>query len=87
MGTGTNSMEWLDVAIQISGLKEKDTFNAAYRIANHLLRFYKDSVLAACKTQAMALGKNPWPDGGACCSRAQFLDKESEMWDMESLLE
>jgi hypothetical protein len=46
-----NSKEWLDAAIQISGLKQNDTFNAAYRIANHLLRFYKDSVLAACETQ------------------------------------
>ena len=47
----SNSKEWLDAAIQISGSKENDTFKAAYRIANHLLRFYKDSVLAACKTQ------------------------------------
>jgi hypothetical protein len=39
------------MAIQISGSKQNDTFNAAYRIANHLLRFYKDSVLAACETQ------------------------------------
>ena len=46
-----NSKEWLDAAIRISGSKQNDTFNAAYRIANHLLRFYKDSVLAACETQ------------------------------------
>ncbi len=35
-----NLKEWLDVAIQISGSKQNDTFNAAYHIANHLLRFY-----------------------------------------------
>ena len=46
-----NSKEGLDAAIHISGPKQNDTFNAAYRVANHLLRFYKDSVLAACKTQ------------------------------------
>jgi len=34
-----NSKELLDAAIQISGSKQNDTFNAAYRIANHLLRF------------------------------------------------
>ena len=52
-----NSKEWLDTAIQISGSKQNDTFNAAYRIANHLLRFYKDSVLAACETQNVPVCK------------------------------
>ena len=46
-----HSKEWLDAAIKISGSNEASTFNAAYRIANHLFRFYKDSVLAACETQ------------------------------------
>ncbi len=46
-----HSKEWLDVAIKISGSKKESTFNAAYPIANHLLHFYKDSVLAACETQ------------------------------------
>jgi len=50
-----NTKEWLDVAIRISGSKEGDTFNSAYRIANHLWRFYKDSVLAACETQRIAV--------------------------------
>jgi len=52
-----NSKEWLDAAIQISGSKQNDRFNAAYRIANHLLRFYKDSVLAACETQKVPVCK------------------------------
>jgi hypothetical protein len=52
-----NSKEWLDAAIQISGSKQNDTFNAAYRIANHLLRFYKDSVLDACETQKVPVCK------------------------------
>jgi hypothetical protein len=43
--------EWLDAAIQISRSKHKSTFESAYRIANHLIRFYKDSVVAACETQ------------------------------------
>ena len=52
-----STKEWLDIAIGISGSKEGDTFNSAYRIANHLLRFYKDSVLAACETQRIAVCK------------------------------
>jgi hypothetical protein len=46
-----NTKEWLDVAIKIAASKHKTTYEAAYRIANHLCRFYKDSVLAACETQ------------------------------------
>ena len=52
-----NLKEWLDAAIQISGSKQNDTFNAAYRKANHLLRFYKDSVLAACEMQKVPVCK------------------------------
>jgi hypothetical protein len=43
-----NSKEWLDVAIKVAGTKHGGTYEAAYRISNHLLRFYRDSVLAAC---------------------------------------
>jgi hypothetical protein len=38
-------------------IEANDTFNAAYRIANHLLRFCKDSVLAACETQKVPVCK------------------------------
>jgi hypothetical protein len=50
-----NSKEWLDAAIQIAGSKHKGTFESAYRMANHLLRFYKDSVIAACETQRIPI--------------------------------
>jgi hypothetical protein len=49
--------EWLDIAIRISGSKEGDTYNLAYHIANHLWRFYKDSVLSACEAQRIAVCK------------------------------
>ncbi len=35
-----NSKEWLDVAIKVARTKHGGTFEAAYRISNHLLRFY-----------------------------------------------
>ncbi len=49
-----NSKEWLDAAIKAARTKHKGTYEAAYRISNHLLRFYRDSVLAACETQMSA---------------------------------
>ena len=65
-----NTKEWLDVAIRISGSKEGDTFNSAYRIANHLWRFYKDSVLAACETQRIAVCKPMTATGFAAMMKA-----------------
>ena len=50
-----NSKEWLDVAIKIAASKHKTSYEAAYHIANHLCRFYKDSVLAACETQKIVV--------------------------------
>jgi len=52
-----NSKEWLDVAIKVAGTKHGGTYEAAYRISNHLLRFYRDSVLAACETQRIPVSK------------------------------
>jgi hypothetical protein len=52
-----STKEWLDIAIRISGSKEGDTFNSAYRITNHLWCFYKDTVLAACEKQRIAMCK------------------------------
>jgi hypothetical protein len=46
-----NSKEWLDTAIEISGSKDGGTFESAYRITNHIIRYYHDSFLAACETQ------------------------------------
>jgi hypothetical protein len=52
-----NSKEWLDVAIQIAGSKNYGTFEAAYCIVNQLLRFYRDSIIAACETQRVPICK------------------------------
>jgi len=52
-----NSKEWIDAAIKVDGTKHKRTYEGAYRISNHLLRFYRDSVLAACETQRIPVSK------------------------------
>jgi hypothetical protein len=52
-----NSKEWLDTAIQINGSKHGGTFESAYRITNHIIRFYRDSFLAACETQGVPMCK------------------------------
>ncbi len=51
------SKEWVDTAIQIAGSKHGGTFESAYRVANQLPRFYKHSVLAACKNQIVPICK------------------------------
>jgi hypothetical protein len=65
-----HTKEWLDVAVNISGSKEGDTFNSAYHIPNHLLHFYKDSVLAACETQKIAVCKPMTATGFATMIKA-----------------
>ena len=52
-----NSKKWLDDAIHIAGSKHDGTFESAYRIANHLCRFYRPSVLKACETQQIPICK------------------------------
>jgi len=52
-----NSKEWLDVAIKVAGTKHGGTYEATYRISNHLLRFYRDSILAAYETQRIPVSK------------------------------
>ena len=52
-----NSKEWLDIAIKIAGSKHGGTYESVYRIANHLCRFYKDSVLAAYETHKVVVCK------------------------------
>ena len=42
----------------------------AYCIANHLLHFYKDSVLAACETQRIAVCKQMTATGYAAMIKA-----------------
>ena len=53
----TNSNEWLNTAITISGSQHGGTFESAYRITNHLIKFYKDSFLAACQSQGVPVIK------------------------------
>ena len=53
----TNSKEWLNTAIKISVSQHGGTFESAYRITNHLIKFYKVSFLAACQTQGVPVIK------------------------------
>jgi hypothetical protein len=68
----------LDVAIRVSGSKEGSTFNSAYRITNHLFCFYKDSVLAACKTQKVAVCKPMTSTGFAAMIKAAKINGMGE---------
>jgi hypothetical protein len=49
--------KWLDTAIKISGSLHGGTFESAYQITNHIINFFKDSFLAACKTQGVPVIK------------------------------
>jgi hypothetical protein len=52
-----NLKERLNTAITISGSQHGGTFESAYQITNHLIKFYKDSFLAACQTQGVPVIK------------------------------
>jgi hypothetical protein len=52
-----NSKEWVDTAIQITGSKHGGRFESAKRIPNHIIRYYRDSFLAACETQQVSVSK------------------------------
>jgi hypothetical protein len=52
-----NSKEWVDTAIQITRSKHGGTFESAKRITNHIIRYYRDSFLAACETQRVPVSK------------------------------
>jgi len=52
-----NSKEWVDTAIQISGSKHGGTFESAYHMTNHIIRFYCASSLVACETQQVPVCK------------------------------
>ncbi len=49
-----------------------------YRIANHLLRLYKDSVLAACETQKIAVCKRISATGFAAMIKAAKVTRNRE---------
>ena len=63
----TNSKEWLDTAIKISGSKQGGTFESAYSIMNHLIKYYKDSFLVACKTQGVPVITPMTATSKPCC--------------------
>jgi hypothetical protein len=46
-----NSKEWVDTAIQITGLKHGGTFQSAKGVTNHTIQYYQDSFLAASENQ------------------------------------
>jgi hypothetical protein len=50
--------EWVNTTIQISGSIHGGTFESAYRIANHIIHYYYDSFLAACKSQQVSICKS-----------------------------
>jgi hypothetical protein len=52
-----NTKEQLDVDIKVARSKHGGTYEAAYSFANHFIRFYQDSVLAACETQRLPVCK------------------------------
>ena len=52
-----NTKSWVDKALEISGSPHNGTFESAYRVANHLCRFYGDSVRQALKKQGMVIAE------------------------------
>ena len=75
-----NSKESLDAAIKITGSKQGGTYESAYRITSHLCRFYKDSVLAACETQKVAVCK---PMSATAFSSMMFASRISGTGEQE----
>jgi hypothetical protein len=53
-----NSKEWVNTAIQIAESKRGGTYESAKRIPNHIIRYYRDSFLAACETQQVPVSKS-----------------------------
>jgi hypothetical protein len=52
-----DSKEWVDTVIQSYGSKLGGTFKYAYCIANHIIHYYNDFFLAACKSQRVPICK------------------------------
>jgi hypothetical protein len=52
-----NSKSWVDEALQINGSAHNGTFESAFRVANHLHRFYGDSVCKALNKQGMFIAQ------------------------------
>ena len=54
-----NTKEWLDVAIKIAASKHKTTYEAAYRIANHLCRFVAIVVVVVVVAPSSSSSSSP----------------------------
>ena len=52
-----NTKSWVDEALQISGSPHNGTFESAFCVANHMCRFYKDSVDKALNKQGMIIAQ------------------------------
>jgi hypothetical protein len=52
-----NNKSWVDEALQISGSAHNGTFESAFRVANHLCKFYRDSVCKALNKQGMVIAQ------------------------------
>ena len=52
-----NSKEWVNTAIEIARSKRGGTFESAKRITNNIIRYYRDSFLAACEIQRVPVSK------------------------------
>jgi hypothetical protein len=50
-----NTKSWVDEALKYNGLTHGGTFESAFRVSNHLCRFYRDSFVAAMEKQGMAI--------------------------------
>jgi hypothetical protein len=55
-----NTKLWVDEALQINRSTHSGSFESAFRISNHLCRFYRDSFVAAMEKQGMAIAKPQW---------------------------
>jgi hypothetical protein len=52
-----NTKSWVDEALQINGSTHGGTFESAFRVSNHLCRFYRDSFVAAVEKLGMTIAK------------------------------
>ena len=52
-----NTKSWVDQALKYNGSPHPTTFESAFRVSNHLCRFYKDAFVAAMEKQGMPIAQ------------------------------
>ena len=52
-----NNKSWVDDALKVNGSTHGGTYESAFRVSNHLCRFYRDSFVAAIEKQGMAIAQ------------------------------